>query len=87
MRVRTRALTGEAEVWDPADPAPFATLAGDQFLGQVHCMAVVRDVDGDVLHASPGWLVIRIDGPERRVAFTSSSAFGGNGTWQTGPAG
>lgn len=74
VHVVTKQLAGEAEVWDPAVPEPFAALAGSQFLGQEGETALVRDNDGCVHHAHPGCAAVRIDG-QPGVGFLSVSAY------------
>ena len=62
VRATLPAVTGEAAAWDPADPGPFAALAGDRYLGADGDLAVIRTRSGCVMHAHPGWVVVRPDG-------------------------
>ncbi len=87
MRVSTRPLEGAAEAWDPADPGPFQALAGSQFAGREGDTALIRTQGGCVMHAHPGWLVIRADGSgDGEALFTSpENAWEPFGTWVTAP--
>ena len=69
MRLTTKPVTADAEAWNPADPGPFAQVAGSQFLGNDGNLAVVRMQNGCVMHVHEGWLVVRIDGAGDGQAF------------------
>lgn len=85
MRVQARPLAGDAEAWDPENPGPFQALAGTQFTGTDGDLALVRMRNGCVMHAHPGWLVIRPDGSgDGEAVFTVPENVGDQGLW--GPA-
>jgi hypothetical protein len=80
MRGKTRVMHGDIALWDPADPEPFKTIAGDQFLGQEGDTALVRDLSGCVMHVHRGWLAARVDGDDRGAHF-AAPGFGEPGHW------
>lgn len=76
MRVQTIPVSGEAAVFDPADPGKFAELAGDQFVRLDGDTAVIRTLAGNEMTAYPGWLAVRLDGAGGKVWFCSADLFG-----------
>ncbi|MFZ0227616.1 MAG: hypothetical protein WAL41_11855 [Mycobacterium sp.] len=74
MRVKSRALNGEAVKWDGTNAAELAALAGDRFEGTYASSALVRGRDGELIHVRPGWTVACWDGAD---GVTVSSA----GAW------
>jgi hypothetical protein len=62
MRARVIPGEGPAAVFDPADPAEFARLAGPRLVGVRDGTAVVRTAGGDEVTAYPGWVVIVPEG-------------------------
>lgn len=70
----------EAEPLDPADPGPFARLAGEQLVRvNPDGTALVRAQDGREMTVGPGWLAVVPDGgvPGRDTAFAEPRCVGG----------
>jgi hypothetical protein len=69
----------EAEPWDPADPGPFARLAGGQFVRADGNQALVRTQSGAELVIGPGWLAVLPDGgaPGSDTEFAEPRSVGG----------
>lgn len=61
-RARMLPAEGPAAVFDPADPGPFAALAGERLVAVTGEAAVVRTQGGDLLTVRQGWVVIVPDG-------------------------
>lgn len=53
----TAAMQCEGARFDPADPGPFAALAGDHLVRLEDGSAVVRTGDGREMSVYPGWWV------------------------------
>jgi hypothetical protein len=85
MRIQTRPLEADAEAWDPANPGPFIALAGSQFVAADGDTALIRTQGGCVMHAHPGWVVIRVDGSaDGEARFAAPENVGGAAsTWGT----
>jgi hypothetical protein len=84
IRLRTSDRSAVAEAWDPADPAPFISFAGPQFLRREGVDAIVLDRAGFEDRIHPGWLAFRIDGDESGAVQFLASANVGSGsscTW------
>ena len=73
MRVKTKALEGEAEVYDGTDPGPFATLAGDRYRDGENGPQV-EVAPGVWIPLEPGWAVFAPDG-RGRVVISSPDAW------------
>jgi hypothetical protein len=72
MRVKLLPLEGEAEPFDPADPAPFTAIAGSQLVEVAGGVARVRTQRGVEMTAYPGWFAVRPDGSaDGEVVFAS----------------
>jgi hypothetical protein len=62
MRARTKPLEGDAVRWDGANAAELAGLAGDRFEGTYASAALIRGIDGELVHVRPGWWVCQWGG-------------------------
>ena len=74
MRVRTKALSGEAVRWDGANAGELQALAGEHYEGTHASSALIRSRDGELIHVRPGWVVSRWDGAEW-VTVSSAAAW------------
>jgi hypothetical protein len=59
---------GEAEAFDPAEPARFAALAGERLLRLEGDTAVILNDDGSETVVYPGWVMVLPDGAGPRGA-------------------
>ena len=75
MRVKTKALQGDAVRWDGSNADELAALAGDRYEGTHASSALIRGTDGELIHVRPGWFVSRWDGQDG-VNVSSAGAFG-----------
>ena len=77
MRVKTRALQGEAVTFDGTNTDELAALIGDAFEGtdeKDSSVALVRNMDGDLVRVHPGWLVCVWDANGEPQVIASSAA-------------
>jgi hypothetical protein len=85
MRVKTRELTGHAEIWDGTNLPAIMALAGDAFEGTYAPNVMIRTRDGEICHVRPGWAVSAWDGVDG-VGVHSAGAFTANIEEIPGPA-
>jgi hypothetical protein len=88
MRVATRELQGDAEAWDPGNPAPFLALAGSRVIRVEGETAVVTSngaPEGTEMTVYPGWLAVRADGSgDGEALFATPESIGEPfGPWET----
>ena len=62
MRARLKPLEGEAVRWDGTNAGDLAALAGDAYEGTYASSALIRTLDGEIVHVRPGWVVSKWDG-------------------------
>ena len=74
MRVRTKALQGEAVRWDGTNADELAALAGEHYEGTHASSALIRGRDGELVHVRPGWVVTHWDGTDG-VTVSSAAAW------------